>query len=83
MKKLIIASTSTVYKGSYLGYLQQELEILFRDTQEVLFIPYARPGGISHENYTKIAAKAFKNIGKDLSGLYDKLSFLICYRIIS
>ena len=57
MKKLIIASTSTVYKGSYLGYLQQELEILFRDAQEVLFIPYARPGGISHENYTKIAAK--------------------------
>ena len=36
MKKLIIASTSTVYKGTYLGYLQQELEILFRDAQEVL-----------------------------------------------
>ena len=70
MKKLIIASTSTVYKGNYLGYLQQELEILFRDTQEVLFIPYARPGGISHENYTKIAAKAFKNIGKDLRGIH-------------
>jgi len=70
MKKLIIASTSTLYKGSYLGYLQQELEILFRDTQEVLFIPYARPGGISHENYTKIAAKAFKNIGKDLRGIH-------------
>ena len=70
MKKLIIASTSTVYKGSYLGYLQQELEILFKDAQEVLFIPYARPGGISHENYTKIAAKAFNSIGKDLRGIH-------------
>ena len=70
MKKLIIASTSTVYKGSYLGYLQQELEILFRDAQEVLFIPYARPGGISHENYTKMAAKFFKTFGKNLRGIH-------------
>jgi len=70
MKKLIIASTSTVYKGSYLGYLQQELEILFRDAQEVLFIPYARPGGISHENYTKMAAKVFKTFGKNLRGIH-------------
>ena len=70
MKKLIIASTSTLYKGSYLGYLQQELEVLFRDVEEVLFIPYARPGGISHENYTKMAAKAFNKIGKNLRGIH-------------
>lgn len=70
MKKLIIASTSTLYKGTYLGYLQQELEVLFRDVEEVLFIPYARPGGISHENYTKMAAKAFNNIGKNLRGIH-------------
>ena len=70
MKKLIIASTSTLHKGTYLGYLQQELEILFRDVTEVLFIPYARPGGTSHENYTKMAAKAFKKIGKNLRGIH-------------
>ena len=70
MKKLIIASTSTLYKETYLGYLQQELEVLFRDVEEVLFIPYARPGGISHENYTKMAAKAFNNIGKNLRGIH-------------
>ena len=70
MKKLIIASTSTLHKGTYLGYLQQELEILFRDVTEVLFIPYARPGGISHENYTRMAAKAFKKIGKNLRGIH-------------
>ena len=70
MKKLIIASTSTLYKGTYLGYLQQELEVLFRDVEEVLFIPYARPGGISHENYTKMAAKAFNKIGKNLRGIH-------------
>ena len=70
MKKLIIASTSTLYKGKYLGYLQQELEILFKNVQEVLFIPYARPGGISHENYTKLAAKIFKTFCKNLRGTH-------------
>ena len=38
--------------------------------QEVLFIPYARPGGISHENYTKMAAKVFKTFGKNLRGIH-------------
>ena len=50
--------------------MQQELEVLFRDVEEVLFIPYARPGGISHENYTKMAAKAYNKIGKNLRGIH-------------
>ena len=44
--------------------------LLFRDATEVLFIPYARPGGISHENYTKMAAKVFKTFGKNLRGIH-------------
>ena len=70
MKKLIIASTSTIYKGTYLEYLQQEIESLFKDAQEVVFIPYARPGGVSHDNYTKMAAKAFDKMGKNLRGIH-------------
>lgn len=70
MKKLIIASTSTIYKGTYLEYLQQEIESLFKDAQEVVFIPYARPGGVSHDNYTKMVAKAFDKMGKNLRGIH-------------
>lgn len=70
MKNLIIASTSTIYKGTYLEYLQQEIESLFKDAQEVVFIPYARPGGVSHDNYTKMAAKAFDKMGKNLRGIH-------------
>jgi len=70
MKNLIVASTSTVFGGNYLDYLTEEMAELFRDTNEVVFIPFARPGGISHDEYTTKAAKAFEKIGKKLIGLH-------------
>jgi len=70
MKNLIVASTSTVFGGEYLDYLTQEMADLFKDTKEVVFIPYARPGGISHDEYTAKAEKVFKKIGKKLIGLH-------------
>ncbi len=70
MKNLIIASTSTLHQGSYLDYLLPELELLFSKTEEILFIPYARPGGISHDQYTAKAAEVFKKIGKKLTGIH-------------
>lgn len=70
MKNLLIASTSTVYNSGYLAYILDELPNLFADATEVVFIPYARPGGISHDDYTAIAAKAFAKIGKKVKGLH-------------
>ena len=70
MKNLVIASTSTVYNGTYLDYLKEEMEALYKDTDEVIFIPYARPGGITHDEYTSKAATAFGKIGKKLTGLH-------------
>lgn len=70
MKNLIVASTSTVYGGDYLDYLTVEMSNLFKDTDEVIFIPFARPGGISHDEYTEKADHAFKKIGKKLIGLH-------------
>lgn len=70
MKNLIIASTSTVFGGSYLEYLTEEISNLYSETEEIIFIPYARPGGISHDDYTEKAAVAFKRIGKKVVGLH-------------
>lgn len=69
-KNLIIASTSTIHGSGYLEHILPELEILFNTAQEILFIPYARPGGISHDMYTEIAAKAFKKINKEVIGIH-------------
>jgi len=69
-KRLIIASTSTLHGSDYLAYLLPTLEVLYQNASTIVFIPYARPGGISHEQYTAIAAKAFKKIGKKIIGLH-------------
>lgn len=71
MKHLIIASTSTVHGGKYLDYILPALENLFKNTSEILFIPYARPSGISHINYTEKASEAFLKIDKTLKGIHE------------
>lgn len=69
MKTMILASTSTMYGSSYLEYLTASLEILYKDSNQIVFIPFARPGGISFEEYTEIVSKAFKKIGKKVLGI--------------
>lgn len=71
MKKLIIASTSTLYGGGYLEYILPELETFFADCKTILFVPYARPGGISHDQYTAKVRSAFAKINKDVKGLHE------------
>lgn len=71
MKNCIIASTSTLYKGEYLEYLLPQLQLLFKDCKTVLFIPFARPGGISHADYTTKAALAFAKINITLKGVHS------------
>ncbi len=71
MKNLIIASTSTLHGGGYLEYLLPELENHFKDCGTILFIPYARPGGISHDDYTAKVKDPFAKIGKKVVGLHE------------
>jgi len=71
MKNIIVASTSTVHGSGYLAYILDELTSFYKDTEEILFIPYARPGGITHEEYTNAAAKAFEAIGKKARGIHE------------
>ncbi|MEZ7504655.1 dipeptidase PepE [Flavobacterium sp. Arc2] len=71
MKNIIIASTSTVHGTDYLEYLLPELKIHFKHCKTVLFIPYARPSGISHEEYTAKAALAFAKINIAIKGIHE------------
>jgi dipeptidase E len=71
MKKIIIASTSTLHGGGYLDYLLPSLKNHFSNCKSLLFIPYARPGGISHENYTQKVADVFKALDIDVKGIHE------------
>lgn len=71
MKNCLLASTSTVYGGTYLDYLFDSLNGLFQNADEILFIPYARPSGISYDAYTEIAQVVFAKFGKKLQGIHS------------
>ena len=70
MKRILLASTSTVYGGTYLSYLQDELIDFFTGVDEILFVPYARPSGTTHDEYTQIAQQFFNRVGKRIVGLH-------------
>ena len=71
MKNIIIASTSTLHGGEYLDYLLPELQSFFSNVKELLFIPYARPSGISHDDYTKKVSEAFAKININVKGIHE------------
>ncbi|WP_298760830.1 dipeptidase PepE [uncultured Psychroserpens sp.] len=71
MKNIIIASTSTIHGGESLEYLLEELDDFFKHTSEIIFIPYARPGGITHDEYTLKVNTAFKKIDKKVIGIHE------------
>lgn len=71
MKKMIIASTSTVHGEEYLEYLLPSLKSFFKGIKTILFIPYARPSGISYDSYTEKAQTAFAKIDLKVKGIHE------------
>ena len=71
MKNCIIASTSTLYGGSYLDYLLPELRLHFENCKTILFIPYAQPSGLSYEEYTDRVSKAFAKLNIEVKGIHE------------
>lgn len=71
MKSIIIASTSTLHGGSYLEYLLPTLKQHFSNCKSILFIPFARPGGITHDEYTEKVAAAFAAINIAVKGIHE------------
>jgi dipeptidase E len=70
MKNVVLASTSTLHGQTYLEYLLPVINELFSGIEEVIFIPYARPGGISHDEYTSRVVSAFATLGLKVRGLH-------------
>jgi dipeptidase E len=71
MKKVIIASTSTVFGGTYLDYLLPTLAEHFKNLSNLVFIPFARPGGISHDEYTDKVKPVFQKLNIEVKGIHE------------
>lgn len=68
---VLLASTSTLYGGNYLEYLTSEIAELFAGVDEIIFIPFARPGGISHDDYTDKVKVFFAELQIKATGLHE------------
>lgn len=70
MKNVVLASTSTLPGQAYLEYMLPVIKDLFSGVKEVIFVPYARPGGMTHDDYTARVETAFATIGLKVRGLH-------------
>lgn len=70
MKNILLASTSSLFGEEYLAYLKPYITELFNGVDEITFIPFARPGGMSHNDYTSRVAEAFAPMGIGVKGLH-------------
>ncbi|KEY20218.1 dipeptidase PepE [Kaistella antarctica] len=68
---ILLASTSTLYGGKYLEYIKSEIAELFTGIDEIVFIPFARPGGVSHEDYTHKVKEFFAKLNIKVKGLHE------------
>ena len=72
-RDMIVASTSTLYGQRPLEYLLEELKSVFteRNIESLLFIPFARPGGITHDQYTKKISHALNSLNVEVTGIHE------------
>jgi dipeptidase E len=68
--KLLIVSTSSIHGKAYLSYLAEEVPDFFSGKKNILFIPYARPGGLSWDDYTALPTPVFESWGFEMRGIH-------------
>ncbi len=70
-RRALLLSTSKVYGSGYLGYCDAEMRSFLRGVERLLFVPFARPGGMSHEHYTGVARERFAGLDISVAGLHE------------
>ena len=72
MKQLRLFSTSVVYGSGYLDYCADEVKRFFAGREKIYFVPYARPSGISHDDYFEKARTTFESFGLVIHALHHE-----------
>ncbi|GHA78272.1 dipeptidase PepE [Pontibacter akesuensis] len=70
-RNLLLISTSTTHGTGYLEHAEEEIKALLQGKSSILFIPYARPSGISHKDYTDKARVPFEKWGISVTGVHE------------
>lgn len=70
-RRLLLISNSTLHGSGYLDHCADQIKAFLGERKTVAFVPFARPGGISHDDYTKTARKRFAKMGFTLNGVHE------------
>lgn len=70
-QRLLLVSSSRCHPHKYLDHCEAEMRRLFAGVREVLFVPYARPSGNTHDQYTAVARGRFEKMGFGLRGVHE------------
>jgi len=79
-RNLLLISNSTLHGSGYLDHCEASIREFLGDRKTVIFVPFARPGGISHDGYTKIARERFAKMGCELSGIHETVDMKAAVR---
>lgn len=71
MRDLLLLSTSTLHGSGFLEYASEEIRTFLEGCSTVTFVPYARPGGITRDEYTARVREALAPAGLDVVGLHQ------------
>ncbi|HJO02987.1 MAG TPA: dipeptidase PepE [Acidobacteriota bacterium] len=71
MRKILLLSTSTVHGTPYMNYAAPYMRQFLGKIDSILFVPYARPSGISHERYTELFRDHMQGHGYTVAGIHE------------
>ncbi len=71
MRDILLLSTSTVHGTRFLEYAETQIRTFLNGRTTVLFVPFARPSGMTHEAYTEAARGRFRDMGFAVTGLHE------------
>jgi dipeptidase E len=70
-RRLLLVSTSTTHGTGYLDHCADAMQEVLGGSRSVLFVPYARPSGLSHDAYTAKARDRFAAMDVALGGIHE------------
>ena len=70
-RNLLLVSSSKCHPHGYLDHCAEHAASLFAGVDEIIFVPYARPGGMSHDDYTTTARERFAKMNIAVRGLHE------------
>jgi len=69
---LLLISNSTLHGSGYLDHCSDEIkDFLGSEIKTITFVPFARPSGITHDEYTAKARERFEQMGYKLVSVHE------------